>query len=130
MNKQINIGWAQTDITPDRPVYVIGQLYSRISSYVHDPITATCLVLENGEEQMTMVSCDMGSVPVNHIAPILERVNVPGLDKSHVVFNVIHTHNSSRFPSPFCTYTFCMGTLFCRSRDTTPSASSVRTRRL
>ena len=48
MNKQINIGWAQTDITPDRPVYVIGQLYSRISSYVHDPITATCLVLENG----------------------------------------------------------------------------------
>ena len=97
MNKQINIGWAQTDITPDRPVYVIGQLYSRISSYVHDPLTATCLVLENGEEQMTMVSCDMGSVPVNHIAPILERVNVPGLDKSHVVFNVIHTHNSTMF---------------------------------
>ena len=50
MNKQINIGWAQTDITPDRPVYVIGQLYSRISSYVHDPLSATCLVLENGEE--------------------------------------------------------------------------------
>ena len=49
--KQVNIGWAQTDITPDRPVYVIGQLYSRISSYVHDPITATCLVLENGDEQ-------------------------------------------------------------------------------
>ena len=49
MNKQLNIGWAQTDITPDRPVYVIGQLYSRISSYIHDPLTATCLVLENGE---------------------------------------------------------------------------------
>ena len=32
MNKQINIGWAQTDITPDRPIYVIGQLYSRIFS--------------------------------------------------------------------------------------------------
>ena len=45
MNERIQIGWAQTDITPDRPVYVIGQLYSRISSYVHDPLTATCLVL-------------------------------------------------------------------------------------
>lgn len=43
MNRQLQIGWAQTDITPDRPVYVIGQLYSWISSYVHDPITATCL---------------------------------------------------------------------------------------
>lgn len=97
MNKQINIGWAQTDITPDRPVYVIGQLYSRISSYVHDPITATCLVLENGEEQITMVSCDMGSVPIMHIDKILERVNVPNLNKKQVVFNVIHTHNSSMF---------------------------------
>lgn len=95
--KQVNIGWAQTDITPDRPVYVIGQLYSRISSYVHDPITATCLVLENGDEQITMVSCDMPSVPTMHIERILERVQAEGLDRSHVVFNVIHTHNSTMF---------------------------------
>jgi len=97
MNKQINIGWAQTDITPDRPVFVIGQLFSRISSYVHDPLTASCLVLENGEEQMTMVSCDMGSVPDMHITNILERVNIPELDKSRVVFNVTHTHNSTMY---------------------------------
>jgi hypothetical protein len=97
MHKQINIGWAQTDITPERPVYVIGQLYSRISSYVHDPITATCLVLENGDAQMTMVSCDMPSVPTMHIDRILERVHVPELDKAHVVFNATHTHNSSMF---------------------------------
>ena len=62
MEKNIRIGWAQTDITPDRPIYVIGQLYSRISSYVHDPLTATCLVLENGQEQMILVSADMPGV--------------------------------------------------------------------
>lgn len=97
MNKPLNIGWAQTDITPDRPVYVIGQLYSRISSYVHDPLTATCLVLENGEEQMTVVSCDMPSVPVPLIPRILERLSVPGLDKRRVVFCATHTHNSTVF---------------------------------
>lgn len=97
MNKQINIGWAQTDITPDRPVYVIGQLYSRISSYVHDPLTATCLVLENGESQMTLVSCDMPSVPTMHIPKILERLNVEGLDKNRIVFSAIHTHNATMF---------------------------------
>jgi len=97
MNKQIHIGWAQTDITPDRPVYVIGQLYSRISSYVHDPLTATCLVLENGAEQMILVSCDMPSVPSEHIPEILRRLSAPGLDRSRVVFNVIHTHNSTMF---------------------------------
>jgi len=97
MNKQLNIGWAQTDITPDRPVYVIGQLYSRISSYVHDPITATCLVLENGEDQLTMVSCDMGGPPIMHSKAILERLNIPELDKTRIVFNATHTHNSSFF---------------------------------
>ena len=97
MNRKINIGWAQVDITPDRPVYIIGQLYSRISSYVHDPITATCLVLDNGQEQMTMVSCDIVGVPTMHIEKILERVTVSELDKTRVVFNAIHTHNSSMF---------------------------------
>ena len=75
MEKNIRIGWAQTDITPDRPIYVIGQLYSRISSYVHDPLTATCLVLENGEEQMILVSADMPGVPTMHISRILERLD-------------------------------------------------------
>ena len=97
MNKTIQIGWAQTDITPDRPVYVIGQLYSRISSYVHDPLTATCLVLDNGDQQMTLVSCDMASVPTMHIQAILDRLDIPGLDKSRVVFSAIHTHNSSMY---------------------------------
>ncbi|MDW7658122.1 MAG: hypothetical protein SCM11_13215 [Bacillota bacterium] len=99
MNKQINIGWAQTDITPDRPVYVIGQLYSRISTYVHDTLSATCLVLENGDEQMTMVSCDIASVPVMHLERIFRRLDCQGLDTSRIVFNAIHTHNSSMFTS-------------------------------
>lgn len=97
MNQQINIGWAQTDITPDRPVYVIGQLYSRISSYVHDPLTATCLVLENGENQMTLISADMPGVPTKQIPQILERLDIPQLDKRFVVFNATHTHNSTAF---------------------------------
>ena len=97
MEKNIRIGWAQTDITPDRPIYVIGQLYSRISSYVHDPLTATCLVLENGQEQMILVSADMPGVPTMHISRILERLDAPGLDRSRVVFSAIHTHNSTMF---------------------------------
>ena len=97
MEKNIRIGWAQTDITPDRPIYVIGQLYSRISSYVHDPLTATCLALENGEEQMILVSADMPGVPTMHISRILERLDAPGLDRSRVVFSAIHTHNSTMF---------------------------------
>ena len=97
MNKQLNIGWAQTDITPDRPIYLIGQLFTRISSYVHDPITATCLVLENGEHQMTFVSFDSAGALVAHMPAILDRVDIPELDKTRVMFNATHTHTSSAF---------------------------------
>ena len=33
MEKNIRIGWAQTDITPDRPIYVIGQLHHVYEKY-------------------------------------------------------------------------------------------------
>lgn len=75
-------------------MYVIGQLYTRITSYAHDPLTSTCLVLENGEEQITLVSGDLPEANAEHIQKILQRLNVPGLNKDRVVFNATHTHNS------------------------------------
>ncbi|MDD2504250.1 MAG: hypothetical protein PHG58_10455, partial [Clostridia bacterium] len=64
MSKQrwINIGWSQISITPDRPVFNHGQMYQRVSQYVHDPITATALVLDNGHEQLILLSADMTSI--------------------------------------------------------------------
>ena len=93
----MNIGWAQTDITPDRPFFVAGQMYPRLSTYIHDPLTATCLVLENGEDQMTMVSFDSAGPLTAHMPAILDRVQIPELDRSRVMFSATHTHNSSSF---------------------------------
>ena len=97
MPNRINIGWAQTDITPERPFYVTGQLYSRISTYIHDPLTATCLVLENGDEQMTFVSLDMPSVSNVLVQRIQESLDIPELNLSQINFNATHTHNSTSF---------------------------------
>ena len=99
MNKQINIGWAQTNITPPGKIYVEGQLFDRISTYVHDPLTATCLVLENGDDQMTIVSVDMPAVPGCHLPDLKARLaeEVEGLDVEKLVFCAIHTHNSTMF---------------------------------
>ena len=96
---QIQIGWAQVDITPDRPVFVSGQLYARISSYVHDPITATALALESGPEQCVLVSLDTVHVPMNVVALVRSRLHLEGLDSRNISFSAIHTHNSSVFGS-------------------------------
>ena len=77
-NRQMNIGWAQINITPDRPVAVSGQLYSRVSSYVHDPVTATALVLENGAAQAVLVSLDTVGLFLRVIEQIKKELDKKG----------------------------------------------------
>ena len=43
----LRIGWAATDVTPERPVLVSGQFHARVSEGVMDPVTATALALES-----------------------------------------------------------------------------------
>ena len=87
----MNIGWAQTDITPDRPFFVAGQMYPRLSTYIHDPLTATCLVLENGKDQYVMVSLDMVNTPKVCCDRFRKRLaGIEGLDVEKVAFNGIH----------------------------------------
>ena len=59
MAAQLNIGWGKRSIAPDFPVPVTGQFYLRVSMGVRTPVMASALVLENGEDLVVMVSCDM-----------------------------------------------------------------------
>jgi hypothetical protein len=95
MVNQIEIGWASASITPDRPAYLHGQIYSRISSYVHDPITATAMAVTNGVEQAVFVSADMVCILDNLYNAVCKKVNgFEGLDGSKVIISATHTHNS------------------------------------
>lgn len=94
----IKIGWAQVNITPTRPVYNAGQIYERISQYVHDPITATALVIDNGNEQAAFISADMVSVPTHALDLVKEKLSsLEDFDIQKLSINVTHTHNSSNF---------------------------------
>lgn len=93
--EQIMIGWAQTSITPNRPTYLAGQFYERISSFVHDPITATALAISKGDEQIIFLSLDMCATPDSAIAEAKKRLStIPGLNVDMISANVTHTHNS------------------------------------
>ena len=62
------VGWATADITPPKPVALVGQMHLRVSQRVDDPLTATVLALEtkpeSGQavEQAVMVSCDLAGI--------------------------------------------------------------------
>ena len=95
--KAIKIGWSQTNITPVKPTLMEGQMYMRCSQYVHDPLTATALALDNGEEQAIFVSMDMTEVPVHAFGRLREALAAEGILFEQITFNVTHTHNSSSF---------------------------------
>ena len=101
---QLYIGWAVADITPDKPVALIGQLHKRISVAVQDPITATVLAIETigddgKKEQAVMISCDVtfirGQTQKKLQSVISERIS--DLDASKLFLNATHTHTAPGF---------------------------------
>ncbi|MCA9427588.1 MAG: hypothetical protein KC994_21080 [Candidatus Omnitrophica bacterium] len=94
------IGWASTEITPDRPVALVGQKHKRVSTRVRDPLTATALAIETKNEQgdmidqAVMVSCDLIFIAGWTQTEIRKRLPTlaPDLDPNKVFLNATHTH--------------------------------------
>jgi hypothetical protein len=96
----LSIGWATTDITPPRPVALVGQKAKRISQGVRDPLTATALALETrdatGEslEQAVLVSCDLCFIAGETQRKLREALvgKLGDCDPEKVFLNATHTH--------------------------------------
>jgi hypothetical protein len=98
----LKVGWANTDITPERSVGLIGFGKKRMSQGVKDPIKATVLALEGVDssgksvEQAIMVSCDLISirrVTMDAVRGLL-RERLPEFDPEKLIMNATHTHQA------------------------------------
>ena len=77
-------------------------MYQRTSRYVHDPITATVLALDNGGVQAILVSMDMTEIPLHAMEPLrLSLEPYPEIPFEAISFHVTHTHNSTSFYDDF-----------------------------
>ncbi|MGE5295040.1 MAG: hypothetical protein ACM3VT_09440 [Solirubrobacterales bacterium] len=101
---RLYVGWSQVDVTPDKPVALIGQLNKRISERVRDPLTATALAIETrGEggssEQAILVSCDVLYIRKSIAEKVREtlRTKLPGFDADKLILNATHTHTGPGF---------------------------------
>ncbi|HEX2999299.1 MAG TPA: hypothetical protein VHR86_03580, partial [Armatimonadota bacterium] len=93
----MQIGWATTDITPERPVVLRGQFHSRVSQRVNDPLQATALVLtdKNGE-QAILVSCDRVAIPAFILQRLRQSIAAlqPEINPEKILLNATHTHTA------------------------------------
>src|SRR5690606_39184656 len=108
----LKIGWSQVDVTPDKPVLIAGQFHARVSEDVLDPITATVLVLESGDDASTstkvvFVSCDLVGISdgtrdekeKSLITTVRSMVSekIPEIAGSDIIINATHSHSA-----PYC----------------------------
>ncbi|MBQ8605226.1 MAG: hypothetical protein IJ408_00675 [Clostridia bacterium] len=94
------IGWSEINITPDKKISLAGQFAERISEYVEKELTATAFSVDNGTEQMIMVSCDLVSISFNLVEAIRARLadNTVGIDPEKIIISAIHTHTGPVYP--------------------------------
>jgi len=98
------VGWASVDITPKKPVVVIGQMRKRIAKTTLDPLTATVLALETRgmgaqKEQAIMVSCDVIFIrkAIQQRIRDLVKPQIPDFDVRKLLLNATHTHTAPGF---------------------------------
>ena len=96
------VGWATADITPPKPVALLGQGHLRVSKGVDDPITATVLALETRSEsggvveQAIMISCDLALIrrSTQERLSKLVAARLDDFDVSKLIINATHTHTA------------------------------------
>lgn len=115
---QLHVGWSRVDITPPKPVALIGQLHKRVSQRVRDPLTATALALEtrgNGSssEQAILISCDLLYIrkSVQDKVKDVLKTRLPDFDADKLLLNATHTHTGPGFADED------FGTLYDVSKD-------------
>jgi len=99
--RPLYVGWAAADITPPKPVPLVGMLYKRISQAVQDPLTATVLALETkgddgGKEQAILISCDLCVITratQGRIRALL-KAKLKDFDADKLVISATHTHTA------------------------------------
>ncbi len=103
----IHIGWSTQDITPAKPVELIGQYYQRVSQGVRDPLAVTALAIEQKDHgpagQVIMVSLDALFVTRDFLEDIRKGIRgiLPGLDPRQVFLSATHIHSGAFWSAPF-----------------------------
>ncbi len=90
------VGWAEESLVPEKKVSIPGQFYERISEYVEDPICATAMAVESGDQQAIFVSCDLTGLGTT-MMPAVRKEFAKLTDEvapEKLIINVTHTHTS------------------------------------
>ena len=87
------VGSACEDITPDRPIPLLGQMHLRLGQFTHDPLTVNAVVFDDGVTRVAVVSIDVCFIP-DEMAQLFQQQCAAALeiDAGQVLIAATHTH--------------------------------------
>lgn len=90
------IGWSEESLVPDKKISLAGQFFERISQYVESEITATAMAIKTDEDEMIIVSADLGSIPDFLMREVRKKFsqNCIDFDSKKLIVAATHTHTS------------------------------------
>ncbi len=89
----MQVGTAWEDITPDRPLHLLGQMAIRTGEYTRDPLTTNAVVLDDGTQRLAMVSIDVCVLPADLVNQIKQRGSeASGITPENIIVIATHTH--------------------------------------
>src|SRR6056297_2456581 len=94
--KLFRAGAYAIDITPPKfPVSSSGSMTHRTADSAHDPLQARCLVLDDGETKIALVTCDSCMIPREiYDAAKKQASQATSLSADHILCSATHTHTA------------------------------------
>ncbi len=99
MMNELKVGWASRNISTDKPIGILGQMYLRISTGILDPLTLTALTIDNEADSAIFLSVDCIVIHSALVKAIRKQVMTldPSIPASKIIMNATHTHTSGDF---------------------------------
>jgi neutral ceramidase len=93
--EQIQVGVAESDITPPKGFLMAGYYHERLATGTIDPLKAKAIVFRSGKEQAALVVCDLTGIAVDLSVEVRRRASVKtGIPVNHIVVAATHSHTA------------------------------------
>lgn len=91
----LRAGTGRVDVSPRDQTFLIGYPHvERLSTGIHDPLYATALCLDDGENQTISVAVDVLYVHSKLVAQCRRRIEERvGVRPEHIMISATHTHS-------------------------------------
>src|SRR5580765_737695 len=97
-SETLAVGAAESEITPPVGHRMAGYFDERLATGVHDPLKAKAIVIQQGQEKVAMVFCDLVGFALNVTTNARAQASrLTGIPVSNIVICATHSHTGPLF---------------------------------